>query len=99
MSIGVAELLAARGLDRSRMSNLLMERKSVNLPVEDPVTNAVNAAKPLVDGLTPAEREAIELVVIGTESGLDFGKPISTYVAHYLGLPRRCRSFEVKHAC
>jgi polyketide biosynthesis 3-hydroxy-3-methylglutaryl-CoA synthase-like enzyme PksG len=98
-SIGVPELFAARDLDASRLSNLLMDRKSVNLPIEDPVTNAVNAAKPLVDALSPQERESIELIIVGTESGLDFGKPISTYVAHYLGLPRRCRSFEVKHAC
>ncbi|GAB2890537.1 polyketide biosynthesis 3-hydroxy-3-methylglutaryl-ACP synthase PksG [Paraburkholderia jirisanensis] len=99
MSLGVAELFEARKLDAARMSNLLMVRKSVNLPIEDPVTNAVNAAKPLVDALGEAEREAIELVIVGTESGLDFGKPISTYIAHYLGLSRRCRSFEVKHAC
>ncbi|MDB4987503.1 MAG: sle, partial [Myxococcaceae bacterium] len=77
----------------------LMDRKSVNLPIEDPVTNAVNAAKPLIDAMTPKERASIELVIIGTESGLDFGKPISTYVSHYLELSRRCRSFEVKHAC
>ncbi len=98
-SLGVARLFQARGLDDRRSANLMMERKSVNLPCEDPVTNAVNAARPLVDGLTPAEREHIELVVVGTESGLDFGKPISTYVQDYLGLGRRCRSFEVKHAC
>ncbi|MFB6893868.1 hydroxymethylglutaryl-CoA synthase family protein [Kitasatospora sp. NPDC056327] len=98
-SLGVRELFAARGLDDSRMANLMMERKSVNLPCEDPVTNAVNAARPLVDALTPDERERVELVVIGTESGLDFGKPISTYVQEHLGLGRRCRSFEVKHAC
>ncbi|GGB95762.1 polyketide biosynthesis 3-hydroxy-3-methylglutaryl-ACP synthase PksG [Pseudoduganella buxea] len=81
------------------MGNLLMDRKSVNAPIEDPVTNAVNAAKPLIDALSQAERDMIELVIVGTESGLDFGKPISTYIAHYLGLSRRCRSFEVKHAC
>jgi len=99
MSLGAAELFAARQLDASRMGNLLMDRKSVNAPIEDPVTNAVNAAKPLIDAMSEAERNAIELVIVGTESGLDFGKPISTYIAHYLGLSRRCRSFEVKHAC
>ncbi|AWV04271.1 3-hydroxy-3-methylglutaryl-ACP synthase [Burkholderia sp. JP2-270] len=99
MSLGVAELFEARGLDAARMSNLLMARKSVNLPIEDPVTNGVNAAKPLIEALSPEQRDAIELVIVGTESGLDFGKPISTYIAHYLGLSRRCRSFEVKHAC
>ncbi len=99
MSLGAAELFAARQLEASRMGNLLMDRKSVNAPIEDPVTNAVNAAKPLIDALSQAERDMIELVIVGTESGLDFGKPISTYIAHYLGLSRRCRSFEVKHAC
>ncbi len=99
VSLGVRELFAARGLDDRRMDNLMMERKSVNLPCEDPVTNAVNAARPIVEALTPQERDRIELVVVGTESGLDFGKPISTYVQDLLGLGRRCRSFEVKHAC
>jgi polyketide biosynthesis 3-hydroxy-3-methylglutaryl-CoA synthase-like enzyme PksG len=98
-SLAVADLFAARGLDPRRLGNLMMVRKSVNLPCEDPVTNAVNAAKPLVDALTPEQRDSIELVIVGTESGLDYGKPISTYVHEHLGLSPRCRSFEVKHAC
>lgn len=97
--LGVRELFDARGLDVRRFDNLLMERKSVNLPCEDAMSNAVNAAKPLIDRLTPQERDRIELVVVGTESGVDYAKPISTYVHEYLGLSRRCRSFEVKHAC
>jgi polyketide biosynthesis 3-hydroxy-3-methylglutaryl-CoA synthase-like enzyme PksG len=98
-SLGVRQLFEARGLQMQRFANLMMDRKSVNLPCEDPVSNAVNAAKPLADSLTPAERDRIELVVVGTESGLDFGKPISTYIHDYLQLGRHCRSFEVKHAC
>ncbi|MFD4987444.1 hydroxymethylglutaryl-CoA synthase family protein [Streptomyces sp. NPDC058374] len=98
-SLSVRQLFEARGLDLQRFENLLMNRKSVNFPCEDPVTNGVNAAKPLVDALAPDERERIELVVVGTESGLDFGKPLSTYLQDCLGLDRRCRSFEVKHAC
>ncbi|MEU8891954.1 hydroxymethylglutaryl-CoA synthase [Streptomyces sp. NPDC048442] len=92
-------LFEERGLDTARFANLMMRQKSVNLPCEDPVTNAVNAAKPLVDALTPQERDSIEAVVVGTESGLDFGKPLSAYVHDRLGLSKRCRSFEVKHAC
>lgn len=95
----VEELFRGRGLDLSRFDNLMMRRKSVNLPCEDAVTNAVNAAKPVLDRLTPEERDAVELLVVGTESGLDLGKPISTYIHHHLGLSPRCRSFEVKHAC
>lgn len=98
-AIGVRELFEHRGLDLGRFDNLMMTRRSVNLPCEDPVTNAVNAARPILDTLPASERERIEAVVVGTESGLDFGKPISTYVHDHLGLSRRCRSFEVKHAC
>lgn len=98
-SLDVATLFDARGLDMRRFGNLMMHQKSVNLPCEDAVSNAVNAAKPLLDELSPADLDSIETVVIGTESGLDFGKPISTYIHHYLQLPRGCRSFEVKHAC
>src|SRR5262245_54871251 len=98
-SLDVRQLFEARGLDMQRFSNLMMTEKSVNLPCEDPVTNAVNAAKPIVDGLAPEDRDRIELLIVGTESGLDFAKPISTYIHEYLGLSRRCRSFETKHAC
>lgn len=92
-------LSRARGLDMTRFDNLMMDGKSVSLPCEDPVSNAVNAAKPLVEALTQAQRQRIELVVVGTESGIDYAKPISTYVQDYLGLGPACRSFEVKHAC
>lgn len=97
--VDVRDMFDQRGLSMSRFDNLMMLQKSVNLPCEDAVTNAVNAAKPLLDAMPRAHREHIELLVVGTESGLDFGKPLSTYVHHHLGLPSRCRSFEVKHAC
>jgi polyketide biosynthesis 3-hydroxy-3-methylglutaryl-CoA synthase-like enzyme PksG len=98
-ALDVRQLFVARGLDLARFSNLMMQQKSVNLPCEDPVTNAVNAAKPIIDALAPADRDRIELLIVGTESGLDYAKPISTYIHEYLGLNRRCRSFETKHAC
>ena len=69
------------------------------LPFEDPVTLAVNAAKPLVDRLSEAERQSIGMVAVATELGLDLGKSLATYVHHHLGLPRGCRLFEVKQAC
>lgn len=39
------------------------------------------------------------MVITATESGLDFGKSLSTYIHAHLGLSRRCRLFEVKQAC
>lgn len=98
-SLDVASLFAARGLDEARLANLLMIRKSVNLPVEDAVSNGVNAAFPLIERIEPDQRQRIEAIIVGTESGVDYSKPISTYIHHHLDLPERCRSFEVKHAC
>ncbi|MGH8258432.1 MAG: hydroxymethylglutaryl-CoA synthase family protein [Steroidobacteraceae bacterium] len=97
--IEVAELAAHRKLDTARFENLLMKEKAVALPYEDPVTFAVNAARPLVDALSAAEKDSIELLIVCTESGIDFSKSMSTYVHHYLELQRNCRLFEIKQAC
>lgn len=97
--LNVAELARHRKLDNARFENLLMKQKAVALPYEDPVTFAVNAAKPIVDALSPAEKDRIELLITCTESGVDFGKSLSTYVHHCLGLNRNCRMFEIKQAC
>ena len=97
--IDVRELCEHRGLDMPRFENLLMREKTVALPYEDPVSFAVNAARPLVDRLSAAERDRIEMVVTCTESGIDFGKSLSTYVHKLLGLKPNCRLFEIKQAC
>lgn len=97
--LDVMELARHRQLDNARFKNLLMKEKAVALPYEDPVTCGVNAAKPLIDSLSEADKERVELLITCTESGIDFGKSISTYIHHYLGLNRNCRLFEVKQAC
>lgn len=97
--LDVAKLARHRGLDMRRFENLLMREKTVALPYEDPVTFAVNAAKPLLDSLTPEERDQIRMVITCTESGIDFSKSMSTYCHELLGLSRNCRLFEIKGAC
>jgi len=97
--LDVMELARHRQLDTTRFENLLMKEKAVALPYEDPVTYAVNAAKPIIDALSEAEKNRIEMLVTCTESGIDFGKSMSTYIHHYLGLNRNCRLFELKNAC
>lgn len=97
--LDVRKLAEHRRLDVSRFANLLMKEKSLSLHYEDPVSFAVNAAKPIVDALSPAEKDRIEMVITCTESGIDFGKSMSTYIHHYLGLNRNCRLFELKNAC
>ncbi len=97
--LDIRTLFEARGLDLERFDNLMMEKKAVGLSCEDPVTNAVNAAKPIIDELSEADKNSIEVLITATESGLDFGKSLSTYVHDYLGLSRQCRLFEMKQAC
>ncbi|GAA4092663.1 hydroxymethylglutaryl-CoA synthase family protein [Nonomuraea soli] len=97
--IPVRTLFEGRGLDQERMGNLMMDNRSVGLPFEDPVTNAVNAAKPVVDRLTEEQKNRIEIVITSTESGLDYSKSVASYVHEHLGLSRNCRVVEVKQAC
>lgn len=97
--LDVMDLAKHRSLDVTRFENLLMKQKAVALPYEDPVTCGVNAAKPIVDALSEEERGRIELLITCTESGIDFGKSMSTYIHHYLNLNRNCRLFELKQAC
>lgn len=92
-------LFHARGLDDQRRDNLMMQRRSVALPCEDVVTFSATAARPIIDALTEEERQSIELVVVGTESAVDFGRSTSTYLHSLLGLHRICRLFEIKQAC
>lgn len=98
-AINVSDLAKARGLDNDRFENLLMKEKTVPLPYEDPISNGVNAAKPILDKLTEDEKNSIDLLITCTESGVDFGKSMSTYIHHYLNLSRNCRLFELKNAC
>lgn len=97
--LDVTALARHRKLDMQRFDNLMMKQKALALPYEDGVSYGVNAARPVLDALAPAERERIELVITCTESGIDFGKSMSTYIHHYLGLGRNCRLFEIKQAC
>lgn len=97
--LDVMELAKHRKLDLTRFENLLMKEKAVALPFEDPVTCGVNAAKPILDELSEQEKDRIELLITCSESGIDFGKSMSTYIHHYLGLNRNCRMFELKQAC
>ncbi len=97
--VNVEKLARHRKLDVARFKNLLMKEKTIALPYEDPITFGLNAAKPLIDALSPDEKDRIEMVITGTESAFDFGKSMSTYFHKLLGLNRNCRLFELKNAC
>ena len=97
LSIPIADICAARGLDASNfVGRLFCDERSVVGPFEDVVTMAVNAAHRM---LNDEDRRAIRLLIVGTESAPDQEKPVSSWVHRYLDLDPRCRNFEIKHAC
>jgi hydroxymethylglutaryl-CoA synthase len=90
-------IAVARGRNRDDIMNQVMvEERSVIPPYEDVVTLAVNACKTI---LSSEDLASIELLIVGTESGVDDSKPISSWVHRFCGLPANCRSFDLKHAC
>jgi len=91
------ELAALRGKGRKYAADEVMVGARAVIPVfEDAVTLAVNAARPL---LSPEDAKSVELLIVNTESAVDFGKPVSTWVHRFCQLPPNCRNFELKHAC
>ena len=97
LSLSMETLAKARGADPAHpLEELLMEARAVNPTWEDPVTMAVNAANKLLEG---EDRDAIEMCVVGSESSVDFGKPMATWVQRFAELGPRVRTFETKHAC
>ncbi|WP_437786866.1 hydroxymethylglutaryl-CoA synthase family protein [Sorangium sp. So ce1097] len=93
----LSDLVRSRGGDLGYLKDRIMsERRSVYPVYEDTVTLAVNAARRV---LSPEDIKDIELLVVGTESAVDMGKPVSTWVHRFCELSPNCRNFEVKHAC
>lgn len=97
MKVGMRDLVSARGGNVSEVcEDMMIDARSVNPPWEDPVTTAVNACQDL---LTAEDRDAIRLLLVGTETGPDQEKSISTWVQRYAGLRDDCLNLELKHAC
>jgi 3-hydroxy-3-methylglutaryl CoA synthase len=97
LALDMRALVEARGADVAEVcGSMMIDGRTVNPPWEDPVTLAVNACRAL---LTEADREHIGLLLVGTESGPDQEKSVSSWVRRYAGLRDDCRNLEVKHAC
>jgi 3-hydroxy-3-methylglutaryl CoA synthase len=96
LRLEASELARGRGTNGADLERLQLVRRSVLAPIEDPVTLAVNAAWPVLEGV---DRSRVRLLLVATESGVDFAKPLSSYVHEHLRLPPNCRHAELKHAC
>ena len=95
--LNLATLAQIRGIDPEKYSaGLGQERMAIPPPDEDIVTLAASAAKPIIEKINPND---IELLIFGTESGVDQSKAAALFVHGLLNLPKRCRAVEIKEAC
>lgn len=72
------------------------DRMAVAPLSQDIVSMAANAALQILD---EEDREKIDLVIVGTESGFDASKSAAVFVHDLLGLSSQTRCMEIKHAC
>ena len=97
MFIDMEKLAEARDVDPAKYTIGIGQDRMAATPItQDAVTMATNAA---LDVLDAEDREAIDLVLIGTESGIDHSKSTAVYVHELTGIQGETRSVELKQAC
>lgn len=96
-SLDLKELAIARKVDPAKFElGLMLDKMSITPVTEDIVTLAATAAKQI---LTEEDKSAIDLVIMGTETGIDQSKAASVFVHGLLGIQPFARTIELKQAC
>ncbi len=97
--IDMVELAQARDIDPAKYTVGIGQREmAIATPCEDPVVLAAGAGLRLLKNFN-IDPSSISLLIVGSETGVDHSKPISSYIHQILGLSNACRVFEIKHAC
>lgn len=95
--VDMNNLAVARGVEPEKFTIGIGQDEMAIAPLtQDPVTLAANAALQILD---ENDREKIDFVMFGTESGIDHSKSAAIYVHELLGLSPHARSIEMKQAC
>ncbi|PAV28869.1 hydroxymethylglutaryl-CoA synthase [Virgibacillus profundi] len=95
--VDMNNLAVARNVEPEKFTIGIGQEKMAVPPItQDPVTLAANAALEILD---EEDKEKIDFVIFGTESGIDHSKSAGVYVHHLLGLDSHARTIEVKQAC
>ncbi|WP_010093523.1 hydroxymethylglutaryl-CoA synthase [Ornithinibacillus scapharcae] len=95
--VDMAKLALARNVEPEKFTIGIGQSKMAIAPItQDSVTLAANAALSIIDD---EDREKIDLVIFGSESGIDHSKSGAVYVHQLLGLNPNARAVELKQAC
>ncbi|WP_067727474.1 hydroxymethylglutaryl-CoA synthase [Oceanobacillus damuensis] len=95
--VDMNNLAVARNVEPEKFTIGIGQEKMAIAPItQDPVTLAANAALGMID---EQDKESIDFVIFGTESGIDHSKSAGVYVHRLLGLNPYARTIELKQAC
>lgn len=95
--VDMNKLAVARNVEPEKFTIGIGQEKMAVPPItQDAVTLAANAALEVLD---EKDKEEIDFVIFGTESGIDHSKSAGVYVHHLLDLNPEARTVEVKQAC
>jgi len=95
--LGLDTFAAEKHIDVNKFTvGIGQEKMSIAPPDEDVVTLAAKAATPILEQMDASE---ISAVLFATETGVDQSKSAGVFLHGLLGLSKRCRVVEFKHAC
>lgn len=93
----IRTLAEYRGVDPDKWTiGIGQEKMAVATLASDVVAMAANAAQQI---LSEEDKQSIDQIIIGTESGVDFSKSIATFVHQLVGIQPFAKAFEIKQAC
>lgn len=95
--VDLTELAVARAEAPEKYTiGIGQEKMAVAPQSQDIVSMAANAALAILD---EEDREKIDLIIVGTESGIDASKSAAVSVQNLLKIQPHARAMEIKHAC
>ncbi len=95
--VDLVKLAKHRGIDPDKFTvGIGQSKMAVPTITQDTVSMGANAAFPILD---KEDLDKIELIVVGTESGIDESKSAAAFIHQLLEIQPFAKSIEVKQAC
>jgi hydroxymethylglutaryl-CoA synthase len=95
--LDMTDLAHARNVDPAKFHIGIGQDQMAVIPkTQDIITLAANASQKI---LSDTDKQLIDMVIVGTESGNDFSKSSAVILHHLLGIQPFARSYEIKQAC
>lgn len=95
--LDIRDLAIARNIEPDKFTKGLMQDEMSIAPyTQDIVTLGARAASTI---LSEEDKQNIDMIIVGTETGIDQAKASSVFIHGLLGLNPFARSIEIKEAC